>query len=121
MSLQERIIAQSRLDANLLLQNDRIGRASRNQENKVLTFTKVDEEVLREYNEEFPTKFEYIDESGHKRHRKYMLPEDAPTLEEPNLQNILSENELQDLEDAKNDIFVEIEVQKMSYYETLKI
>ena len=112
MSLQERIIAQSRLDANLLLQNDRIGRASRNQENTVLTFKKVDEEVLREYNEEFPTKFEYIDESGHKRHRKYMLPEDAPTLEEPNLLNILSENELQDLEDAKNDIFVEIEVQK---------
>ena len=108
MSLQERIIAQSKLDAELLLQNDRIGRASRNQENKVLTFTKVDEEVLREYNEEFPTKFEYIDESGHKRHRKYMLPEDAPTLEEPNLLNILYDDDLEALEDEKRRSVVEI-------------
>ena len=63
---------------------------------------------MREYNEEFPTKFEYIDESGHKRHRKYMLPEDAPTLEEANLRPILSEDDLDDLEKTKGKIIVEI-------------
>ena len=110
MSLQERILAQSRKDANLLLQNERAGIAAlKPSGNNVLTFKKVDEELLREYNEEFPTKFEYIDESGHKRHRKYMLPEDAPTLEEPkNLQPTLPDDDLDDLEDAKNDIALEI-------------
>ena len=112
MSLQERILAQSKLDADLLLQNDRIGRNARKQENTVLSFKQVDEELLREYNEEFPKKFEFTDEVGDKKYAKYMLPENAPNLEAPNIQNILSDVDLQRLEDNKLDTLREIEVIK---------
>ena len=43
MPLQDRISALSKLDTELLLQNDRIGKASHPQENKVLSFKPVDE------------------------------------------------------------------------------
>jgi len=97
MSLQERISAQSKLDTNLLLQNDRIGKAARRQENKVLTFNQVDEELLREYNAQFPTSFEYIDETtGEKKFRKYLLPDNVE-LDEPELNYIFSEDELNNI------------------------
>lgn len=95
MSLQEKISAQSKLDTNLLLQNDRIGRAARRQENRVLTFNQVDEELLREYNQQFPTSFEYVDETtGEKKFRKYLLPDDVE-LDEPELNDILSDSEFE--------------------------
>ena len=101
MSLQERISAQSKLDTNLLLQNDRIGKAARRQENKVLTFNQVDEELLREYNQQFPTSFEYIDETtGEKKFRKYLLPDDVE-LDEPELNNILSDSEFERILEAE--------------------
>ena len=65
-TLQDRISALAKLDAELMLQNDRIGKASQPQENKVLTFKPVDEELLKEYNEQFPKGFEYIDATGQK-------------------------------------------------------
>ena len=119
MSLQERISAQSKLDTNLLLQNDRIGKAARRQENKVLTFNQVDEELLREYNQQFPTSFEYIDETtGEKKYRKYMLPDNTPELEEPELRNIMSDTEFEKILEAEentvtNIIFVKDRLKKI--------
>ena len=113
MSLQERISAQSKLDTNLLLQNDRIGKASRRQENKVLTFNQVDEELLREYNAQFPTSFEYIDETtGEKKYRKYMLPDDAPELDEPELNYILSDTEFERILEAEENTVKTIQLVK---------
>ena len=113
MSLQERISAQSKLDTNLLLQNDRIGKASRRQENKVLTFNQVDEELLREYNQQFPTSFEYIDETtGEKKYRKYMLPDDAPELDEPELNYILSDTEFERILEAEENTVRNIQLVK---------
>ena len=113
MSLQERISAQSKLDTNLLLQNDRIGKASRRQENKVLTFNQVDEELLREYNAQFPTSFEYIDETtGEKKYRKYMLPDDAPELDEPELNYILSDTEFERILEAEENTVRNIQLVK---------
>jgi len=112
MSLQERISAQSKLDTNLLLQNDRIGKAARRQENKVLTFNQVDEELLREYNEQFPTSFEYVDETtGEKKFRKYLLPDDVE-LDEPELNYILSEDELDNIIESEINIIGNIKLVK---------
>jgi hypothetical protein len=62
------------------------------QNNDNLTFNQVDEELLREYNEQFPTSFEYVDETtGEKKFRKYLLPDDIE-LDEPELNYIFSEN-----------------------------
>lgn len=112
MSLQEKISAQSKLDTNLLLQNDRIGKVARRQENKVLTFNQVDEELLREYNEQFPTSFEYVDETtGEKKFRKYLLPDDVE-LDEPELNYVFSENELDNIAQSEVDIIRNIELVK---------
>ena len=112
MSLQERISAQSKLDTNLLLQNDRISKASRRQENKVLTFNQVDEELLREYNEQFPTSFEYVDETtGEKKFRKYLLPDDVE-LDEPELNYIFSEDELDNIIESEINIIGNIKLVK---------
>ena len=97
MSLQERISAQSKLDTDLMVQNNRIGISARKQENNniVLPFNQVDEELLREYNQQFPTGFEFTDDNGDKKYRKYMLPQDAPNLEDiPQLNIILTDEEL---------------------------
>ena len=109
MSLQDRISAQSKLDTDLLLQNDRIGKASRKQENKVLAFKQVDEDLLREYNEQFPTGFEYTDDLGNKKFRKYMLPQDEPDLDEPELEYVYTDVEYQEELDKEKDIVREME------------
>ena len=109
MSLQDRISAQSKLDTDLLVQNNRIGKASRKQENKVLPFKQVDEELLREYNSQFPSGFEYTDEFGEKKFRKYMLPQDAPELDEPVLEFIASDREVQDVLDREADVVRQIQ------------
>jgi hypothetical protein len=109
MSLQDRISAQSKLDTDLLVQNNRIGKSARKQENKVLPFKQVDEELLREYNSQFPTGFEYTDEFGEKKFRKYMLPQDAPELDEPVLEFIASDREVQDVLDREADVVRQIQ------------
>ena len=81
-SLSERIANQSRFDNDLLLQNDRIGRASRAHENTVIKMKPRDEEAIREYQDQFPNSYEYEDENGDIKYRKYKLPENEPELEE---------------------------------------
>ena len=108
MSLQERISAQSKIDNALLIQNDRIGKASQIQENKVLSFKPVDEELLREYNEQFPKSFEYIDNTGQKKFRKFMIPQDAPALHVPVVQPVMDDATYQNVLNDENTIVGEI-------------
>ena len=57
---------------------------------KVLSFKQVDEELLREYNEQFSKGYEYIDIIiGDKKFRRYNIPQDEPNIEEPNLLDII--------------------------------
>jgi hypothetical protein len=107
-TLQDRISALAKLDAELMLQNDRIGKASQPQENKVLTFKPVDEELLKEYNEQFPKGFEYIDTTGTKKYRKFMIPQDAPTLDNPVLQHVLSDVDYQNMLHDEQQLTTEI-------------
>ena len=39
----------------------------------------------------FPKGFEYIDSTGAKIYRKFVIPQDAPTLDNPVLQPVMSE------------------------------
>jgi len=89
MSLSDRIVNDQLKNAQLLLQNDRIGVASRPLAQKnVLTFKPVDEELLREYNQQFPKGFEYTDPQGNKVTRKYVPVGEAPDLDEiPSIAN----------------------------------
>ena len=107
-TLQDRISALAKLDAELMLQNDRIGKASQPQENKVLTFKPVDEELLKEYNEQFPKGFEYIDATGTKKYRKFMIPQDAPTLDNPVLQHVMSDVDYQNMLHDEQQLTTEI-------------
>lgn len=81
MSLIERIANQSRLDNDFLLQNDRIGRASRTQENVVLKMKPRDEEAIKEYQDQFPNSYERQDADGNTKHFKFQLPENEPEME----------------------------------------
>lgn len=83
MSLIERIAQQGRLETQMLIQNDRIGKACRREQNVVRPFNKIDEELLNEYNQQFPSSFEYQDEEGNRKYRKYLIPQEKPILEEP--------------------------------------
>ena len=107
-TLQDRISALAKLDAELMLQNDRIGKASQPQENKVLTFKPVDEELLKEYNEQFPKGFEYIDATGTKKYRKFMIPQDSPTLDNPVLQHVMSDVDYQNMLHDEQQLTTEI-------------
>jgi len=112
MSLQERITEQSRLDTNLLLLNDRIGKASQKQENKVLEFKQVDEDLLREYNEQFSKGFEYTDQFGDKKYRKFMLPQDEPDLDEPELEPVLNDDDFEGIRRDQINLVNEISLGK---------
>ena len=104
MSLQDRISAQSKLEADLLLQNERIGKATKIDQNVVLPFKPVDSELLREYNEQFPKGFETTDPvTGVKTFRKFLLPQDEPVLETVDPNDILPVDSQADIDRANNE------------------
>jgi hypothetical protein len=91
------------LEIDLQIQNTRILRKANEGEkpidnNKFLT--KVDDELIREYKQQFDKGFEYIDETtGETKYRKYQIPQDEPELEEPVIDNIIDVIDLEDIED----------------------
>ena len=95
--MNKKISLQAQKENSILIWNDRVGKRERQSlghEVKSM-YNPEQEELLREYNQQFPTSFEYIDETtGEKKYRKYMLPDDAPELDEPELNYILSFNAL---------------------------
>ena len=68
MNLKNRIASQNKLDIDLMIQNDKnfAGVSSKNL-NKVLSFTPIHEDILNEYNKQFPKGYEYIDEHEQKK------------------------------------------------------
>lgn len=103
--LDQRILDQNRIDTALLIKNDRIGKTARPRVNVVKkNITGVDEELLKEYQQMKPQSYEYIDESGDKKYRKYILPDSSPPdLEqvEPDITKQQLDIELRRIEDEK--------------------
>lgn len=81
--LTQRIADQNRIDTALLMKNDRIGKNSRPRVNVVKkNLTGVDEEILKEYEQITPQTYEFVDEAGQTKFRKYQLPNIKPELQE---------------------------------------
>ena len=77
----QKIVEQNNIDRALLIKNDRIGQTARPRINRVKkNMTGVDEDILKEYQSEHPQSFEYIDELGETKYRKYLLPNSKPDL-----------------------------------------
>jgi len=63
---------------SLRLLNDRIAQRADNPTGDFITKSYYDperDELLKEYNSQYPSSFEYTDEHGNKRYRKFLLPE----------------------------------------------
>ena len=63
---------------SLRLLNDRIGQRAENPTGDFITKSNYDperDELLKEYNSQHPSSFEYTDENGNKKYRKLLLPE----------------------------------------------
>ena len=103
-SLIDRITEKNRFDNLLNIQNDRMSKFAKKRENVVLQFKPVDEELLREYNEQFPKGFEVVDEEGNKTYRKFIPPQFKPDLEEMNLLHTAPDSLVKDAIRARDDI-----------------
>ena len=86
MSLIDRIAEASRLERKLLMKNERIGVAARKPLNFVKEFTRPEQEVIDEYQNQYPQKYEYKEETEQgeevTKYRKYLIPQDEPELEQ---------------------------------------
>ena len=112
MSRIQELANQSELDSILLLQNSRIGGSSRPSIMKLATPLKqVDEELIREYNQQFQKGIEVKNPDGSISFRKY-VPVPPPELEElEEFKNIkkMSDKTRQDIASAISDINKAIE------------
>jgi hypothetical protein len=97
--LSQRILDQNRIDTALLIKNDRIGKSARKSVNFVKKpMSKIDEDLLREYQEAKPPSFEYVSETGETKYSKYQLPNLKPELEQ--VEKDIPETELDDVLNA---------------------
>jgi len=63
---------------SLRLLNDRVAQRADNPAGDFITTSNYDperDELLKEYNSQYPSSFEYTDEHGNKKYRKFLLPE----------------------------------------------
>ena len=85
----EKSILRDRMETDLNIQADRMYRNANGFVNKVIPFKPVDEELLKEYNSQFPSHFDQVSEiDGKKTFRKFRVPQDEPILDEPELESI---------------------------------
>ena len=85
----EKSILRDRMETDLNIQADRMYRNANGFVNKVIPFKPVDEELLKEYNSQFPSHFDQVsDVDGKKTYRKFRVPQDEPILDEPELETI---------------------------------
>lgn len=109
MSLLEKLADLSLKNYQLLEQNVRIGKAARPRadQNVRKMLTPIDEELIREYNEQMNQPIEYTDPAtGQVKYRKFRVPDVLPDLEEEPLiiPDAAIENEIQMLEEQRSDI-----------------
>ena len=71
-------------DYEYLILNDRIGIQSKNEEdkNKILNFTQQDQDLINEYNKQY------------EKDENFLMPPIIPDIEQPNLINVLSQEDL---------------------------
>jgi hypothetical protein len=85
----EKSILRDRMETDLNIQADRMYRNANGFVNKVIPFKPVDEELLKEYNAQFPSHFDQVsDVDGKKTYRKFRVPQDEPILDEPELETL---------------------------------
>ena len=85
----DKSILRDRMETDLNIQADRMYRNANGFVNMVIPFNPVDEELLKEYNAQFPSHFDQVSEiDGKKTYRKFRVPQDEPLLEEPDLEPI---------------------------------
>jgi hypothetical protein len=90
------IVDQNAIDRALLIKNERIGQNARPRVNKPKkNMTGIDEEILKEYQQSKPQSFEYTDEEGNTKYRKYLLPNSKPELYPE--EEYIAESDLQDV------------------------
>ena len=73
---------------DFLFQNDTISIAARPRLSQVSTFKKVNKDIAEAYYKQFPKGYEYTDEHGENKYRKYKIPENEPDLGEEKDYNI---------------------------------
>jgi L-rhamnose mutarotase len=90
-------------EIDLQIQNTRILRKANEGEKPIDNskfLTKIDDDLIREYKEQFDKGFEYVDETtGEKKYRKYQIPQDEPELEEPIIDDSFDGFTVQDIEE----------------------
>jgi len=102
-ALGSRIEAINKVSNTLMIKNDRIGRNARqNPDRPVKLFSKLDEDMVQEYQKKIPSTFEYIDpNTGETKYRKYLPPNAVPQLEEN--ADFIPESELKRVEGEVQD------------------
>ena len=81
-TLEERIERANNLDNLFKIKNEKVDVASApERKNIVLTFSPVDEELLKEYREETAPIIERMDETGAMKRMRYLMPEAEPEME----------------------------------------
>ena len=76
--IDDNITLANKKENSLRLLNDRIGQRTENPTGDFITNSNYDperDELLKEYNSQYPSSFEYTDEEGNKKYRKFLLPE----------------------------------------------
>ena len=71
--IDDNITLANKKENSLWLLNDRIGQRAENPTGDFITKSNYDperDELLKEYNKEHPSSFEYIDDNGEKKYRK---------------------------------------------------
>ena len=92
-TLEERIERANNLDNLFKIKNEKVDVASApERKNIVLTFSPVDEELLKEYREETAPIIERMDETGAMKRMRYLMPEAEPEMEAVPPEPVLLEN-----------------------------
>ena len=114
-----RIEEQDKKDRDLLIKNDQIGKRSQKRNQQVKTLSKISEQMIQDI-EEQPKGFEYIDEDGVKRFKRYDTSVEVPDLEEDDgyVRPEVLENVLIEIEDTRQQ-FLEQYNNKLERYEYL--
>ena len=70
----------ARFENLLNIENDKISKLAFRRGNTVIPFRQIDEDIIREYNSQFPTSFAF-EEDGQTKFRQFQLPSFKPDLE----------------------------------------
>jgi hypothetical protein len=102
----DKITTAKKIENSLWLLNDRIGQRAEHPEGDFIpksNFNPEQEELLKEYNDQYPDSFESTDEHGNKVVRPFLLPEVDLDI---NLDYSSFDNRIQELQQHKEDLLI---------------